>query len=108
MSINDHLNYYSIYEAIIKAWEDREDFTSVIFKKKEYSFRELIEEAEIYSKAIKDMGINSCPQRIVLISKNNPQSISLMLACAKLGWLCCPLNYELKPQQLILQIKRII
>ncbi len=102
-----NLHYNNITEAIDFAWKGNEKKTSVIFKNKKYTFQDLKNKAQIYQSIVKKLSNNKNNKRIVIISRNSPEIISLFLACGKEGWFCCPLNNELKYFQLSIQIKLI-
>ena len=104
--MDNFLNNHNITQAIENSWKNRENSIALIYKLKKYSFRDLKVKSEFYKNLIIE-NKNNHNKRLVILSYSPPEVVAIILACGEIGWLCCPLNNELKNFQLSIQIKKI-
>jgi fatty-acyl-CoA synthase len=90
MSIADWIDRHAAY-APNKA--------AILFEGREASYATLAQEIERLAAALAhDLGVGA-GDRVAILAQNRPEFLTLVLACARIGAICVPLNWRLAPPE---------
>ena len=96
----------NLFDEINLRWLGKGHKTAIVFEGEEYSYDEIRDKTNELIIALTQLNVHE-GTKIALISKNNIFSVLLILACAKIGALCAPINDELNIDQKEVQLETI-